>query len=551
MQGRDAYARRAWSDAYTLLTQADELTALADDDLEKLAWSAGLSGHDSESLHLLERLYQLRADAGPPRRAAFTAFWIGFRMMALQEGRSSAWLARARRLVELEPDGCAEQGYLLLPEVIRLIAMGELDAGLACADTIIELGERFADPNVLAFGRVYRGRALVRMGKIEQGLALSDEVMLAATSGELAPIVTGLVYCMVIATFQQVFAVRRAREWTDALAAWCEAQPQLVPFAGTCLVHRAEIKQLSGAWQEASEEARRCSERPAFPRDGSIGEALYQQAEIERLRGNLEQAEESYRRASEKGREPQPGLALLRLAQGRTDAAQSAIQRVLDSTREDLRRAQFLPAYVEIMLAAGALELAENACSELERTAEHFDTEILSALAKHARGALDLARGDACAALSRLREAFPIWQQLEAPYLAARVRVLIARACAAVSDCDGAELELSAARAVFEKLGAARDLAELDASSQPALKQAVMEAMPHGPRATPASEHPLSARELEVLQLLATGKTNKEIAKALFVREKTVDRHVSNIFNKLDVRTRAAATAYAFRHGLA
>lgn len=553
-QGRLAHARRAWGDAFTWLSRADALEPLGDEDLEKLAWAAALSGQDAESLRLLERLYHARVDSGPPRRAAHVAFWIGFRLTALGEaGPSSAWLARAQRLAERELQGCAEQGYLLVPAVIRLLAGGDLEAGLAGAGTILEIGERFGDPNVLAFGRVLRGRALVRMGQIESGLALSDEAMLAATSGELAPTVTGLIYCHVIATFQQVYALRRAREWTAALAAWCDAQPQLVPFAGTCLVHRAEIMQLGGAWQAASDEMQRCAARRAFPRDGSIGEAVYQQAEIERLRGELVLAEETYRRASELGREPQPGLALLRLAQGQIDAAQSALQRVLGSLADPLRRAQFLPAYVEITLAGGQLELAEQACAELEASALRFQTEILGALAAHARGALLLARGEAQAALGQLRSAFAVWQQLEAPYLAARLRVLIGLACSALGDRDGAELERGAARGVFEKLGAARDLALLDevvAAERAAPRSAPPTAPGRGAEPAPAGGQRLSARELEVLRLLATGQTNREIAKALFLSEKTVDRHVSNIFTKLDVRTRAAATAYAYQHAM-
>jgi DNA-binding CsgD family transcriptional regulator len=553
-QGRRAYAQRAWADAFSWLSRADALAPLGDEDLDRLSLAAGLSGRDDEGLRLLERLYHARVDNGSPRRAANAAFWLGFRLIALGEaGPSSAWLSRAQRLAESEPGGCAEQGYVLVPAVIRTLAAGDLEAGLAGASTIIELGECFGEPNVLAFGRVLRGRALVRMGQIEAGLALSDEAMLAATSGELAPTVTGLIYCQVISTFQQVYALRRAREWTDALAAWCDEQPQLVPFAGSCLVHRAEILQLGGAWREASDEMRRCAERQAFPRDGSIAEAIYQQAEIERMRGELAQAEENYRRASERGREPQPGLALMRLAQGQLEAAQSAIQRVLGSTGDVLRRAQFLPAYVEIMLASGQLELAEHACVELEDIAQRFETEILSALAAHARGALRFARGDAQEALAPLRSAFTVWQQLEAPYLAARIRVLIGHACAALADRDGAELELSAARGVFEKLGAARDLAALDAAKvqRPAPPLAPASEPPGRGAAKPAlPAGRLSARELEVLRLLATGQTNKEIAKGLFLSEKTIDRHVSNIFSKLDVRTRAAATAYAYQHAL-
>jgi DNA-binding CsgD family transcriptional regulator len=566
--GRRAYAERAWADAFHALSRADALSPLGDEDLANLALAAGLSGHDDAWRRAQERLYHVRLD-GPPRHAANAAFWLGFRLTAMGEaGAASAWLQRAQRLAESEPEGCREQGYVLVPAVIHKLASGDLEAGLAGTDTVLAIGERFGDPDLLAFGRVLRGRALVRMGQIESGLALSDEAMLAATSGELAPVVTGLVYCQVMATFQQVYALRRAREWTAALAAWCEQQPQLVPFAGTCLVHRAEIMQLGGEWREASAEMQRCAERKAIVRDGSIGEALYQSAEIARMQGELVLAEETYRRASECGREPQPGLALLRLAQGQIDAAEATIQRVLGASSDALQRAQFLPAYMEIMLASGKLELADAACAELEATAGRFVTEILGALAAHARGALSLARGDAQAALAPLRSAFTVWQELEAPYLAARMRVAIGCACAALGDDDGAELERSAARAVFEKLGAARDLAALSAcvearefareqsndEEHAASRSVVAEAPDREPR--PTSEAPpeaasrLSAREREVLCLLATGQTNKEIAKALFLSEKTVDRHVSNIFAKLDVRTRAAATAYAYRHAL-
>lgn len=547
--GRAAYARRAWADAYELLSRADAREPLADEDLDRLGKAAGLCGRDAESLRLFERLYQLRADRDPPRRAANIAFWIGFRLQALGEsGQSSAWLQRAQRLAEREPDGCAELGYVLIPTTFAILRKGEIEAGLASAQRVLAIGERFAEPNVIAFGRMLTGRALVRSGEIERGLALSDEAMLSATSGELEPLVTGLIYCSVIATFQYVYALRRAREWTAALAGWCEAQPQLVPFAGSCLVFRAELLQLGGAWAEASAEMVRCSERPRFPADGSAAEAIYQQAEIERMRGELAQAEDSYRRASELGREPQPGLALLRLAQGDLPAAQSAIRRVLATNQDELRRAQYLPAYVEIMIASGEQQAAAEAALELEQLAQRFTTEILAALAAHARGALLLAQGQAQQALPPLRAAFAVWQELDAPYIAARIRVLIGRACAALADRDGERLELDAARRAFEKLGAARDLALLDAASAGVVPTAV----PAGqkPPSAEAATHNLSARELEVLRLLATGKTNKAIAQALFLSEKTVDRHVSNIFAKLDVRTRAAATAFAYENGL-
>ena len=540
-RGRSACAQRAWADAYAALSRADQQDPLADPDLELLALAAGLSGQDSERQQVLERLYQRRLDTGEELRAANAAFWIGFRLFAFGEmGKASAWLQRAQRLADRAEQGCAEQGYLLLPTINRHLAAGDHLQARALAEQAVAIGERFAAPDLLALARCLLGRALVFAGEVDAGLAVLDEVMLSATSGELSPVVPGLVYCNVIASLQRVYALQRAREWTAALASWCATQPQLVPFAGTCLVHRAELLQLSGEWTEASAEAQRCCDQGA-PGGAVVGDALYQQAEIQRLRGELELAEATYRSASELGREPQPGLALLRLAQGQGAAAQNAIRRVLSAQVDPLQRAQFLPAFVEIMLAGGELAAAREACQELEGLAQRFGGDILSAIAAHARGAVLLAGNDPQAALQPLHQAFAVWQQLGAPYLAARLRVLIARACSALDDHDGAALERAAARGVFTQLGAARDLAALDAVERAASTPAP---------ATAGSVHGLSPRELEVLRLLATGKTNKAIAQALFLSEKTVDRHVSNIFDKLGVRTRAAATALAYEHSL-
>jgi ATP/maltotriose-dependent transcriptional regulator MalT len=256
---------------------------------------------------------------------------------------------------------------------------------------------------------------------------------------------------------------------------------------------------------------------------------------VHRLRGEFTAAEEAYRHASHGGWEPQPGLALLRLAQGRIEAADAAIRRVLSVTTDRLQRTKLLPASIEILLAAGAIPEARDACCELEEIAERFGIGVLSALAAHARGAVALADGDALAALSVLRRAWQVWQKVEVPYLAARVRVLVGLACRALGDDDGSRLELDAARAVFAQLGAAPDLAWIDALSQRV-----------------PSEHPqgLTPRELQVLRLVATGKTNKAIATELCVSTKTIDRHVSNIFTKLHVPSRAAATAYAYEYKL-
>jgi ATP/maltotriose-dependent transcriptional regulator MalT len=373
---------------------------------------------------------------------------------------------------------------------------------------------------------------LIKAGRVRDGLALLDEAMVAVTGGKLSPIATGIVYCGVILACQEVYELRRAQEWTAVLARWCESQHELVAFTGRCLVHRAEIMQVHGDWSDALEEARRAGERLAgsFNR-GAAAQAFYRQGEVHRLRGELADAERAYREASRFGWEPQPGMALLRLAQGRRDAAAAAIRRAVGEATQPLRCANLLPAYVEIMLAAGEIDEARSGCCRLEEIGERYESAMLDALVAHARGAVELASGDTRAALVSLRRAGEIWQELDAPYDAARARVLVAAACRALQDHDTAGLELDAARATFAELGAAPDLLRLDARSA-------------------AGAHALTPRQLEVLRLVAAGKTNREIAAALVISEHTVARHVQNIFATLGVASRTAATAFAFEHEL-
>lgn len=535
--GRGAYLRQAWREAYRRLALADGTAPLGVDDLDRLAMSAYLTGRDEEYLRVLDRTHRACVDAGNCSRAARAAFWLGLRLAFRGEvGPATGWFRRAERLLQREAKACAEEGYLLLPEAERQLRADDAETAYATAVRAAEIGDRFAEADLGACARHLQGRAMIQQARVEKGLSLLDEAMVAVVGGELSPIMTGLIYCSVVEACQQVHAVDRARQWTAALAQWCSGQPQLVTFTGTCLVHRAEIMQMNGAWRDAIEEAHRActtfsrgSQRPA------AAAAYYQEAEIHRLRGEFGEAEEAYRRASRQGFEPLPGLALLRFAQGRKEAAVTLMSRALSTATDRLQRTRLLPTYIEIMLDAEDVEAACDACHELNEIADLFRTAMLRALAAQASGAVHLAKGSPQAAIVALRRALDLWVQVEVPYHAARTRKLIGLACRALGDQESADLELAAAREAFEGLGAAPEITRID----------FLTAVP-----SRADSRGLTRRELQVLRLMATGKPNRLIAAELCLSEKTIDRHISNIFNKLDVPSRTAAAIWAYKHKL-
>jgi len=477
-RGREAYERRAWQQARDALSRADEAEPLDAEDLERLAIASYMVGRDEDFVAALEREHALHQEAGEPLRTARCAFWIGVNLITRgQVDLASGWFARARRLVESVERDSVESGYLLIPVLLQQESAGEWEAAAVTATEAARIADRFGDRDLFALALHEQGYATIKLGQVEEGLAMIDETMVSVTAGELSPLVTGLVYCSVIAYCQGLYELRRAQQWTAALSRWCEEQPEMVAYSGQCLVHRAEIMQLRGAWQEALSEAQRAGERFEQAVDAQAGghrsgAALYRQAEVHRLRGEHGRAEGAYRAAGLSGWEPQPGLALLRMAQGDLPAALAAIRRAVGEAGDPLKRGGLLPAFVEIALAAGELDTAREACRDLERVAETHRSEMLLAMAAQARGAVEL--------------------------------------------------------------GAEGDAARVGSTATPATSR------PHG----------LTERELQVLRLLSGGKTNREIAAELVLSDRTVDRHVSNIFAKLGVPSRVAATAYAYEHRL-
>ena len=536
-RGRDAYAARAWGDARALLQQADAAEPLVPSDLVLLATASYMLGHDEEWVAAHERAHHLHLDADEIEQAARAAFWIGMTLALRGElGPAEGWLGRAQRLLDESGADCAERGFLLIAYGHALLSTGDAAAAGKAGAEAGAIARRFGDRDLFAFAVLLEGQAALYEARVSDGLLLLDEAMVAVMTEDLSPVVSGISYCGVILACQEVFELRRAREWTLALQRWWEQQPDMVAFTGRCLIHRAEILQLGGSWEDALDEARRACRRFAETRNPTTGLALYREAELLRLRGDLEGAESAYRAASRAGWEPQPGLAQLRLAQKRVDAAVAAVRRAAAESADPLRRAVLLPAYVEIMLAAGEVEAARLACAELETVAQRYSSAMLGAIVAYERGAVELACGNAPGALDFLRRALDAWRTLEAPYEVARTRVLIAEACRALDDSEACALELEAALAHFVQLGALPDAARVERLL--------------GGAAGDDTGHGLSQRELEVLRLVAAGKSNREIAGTLVISEHTVARHVQNIFGKLRISSRAAATAFAFEHDL-
>ena len=499
-----------------------------------LAEAAFLSGDVTGCVRAYERAFAVHVANGASRAAARSAVWIGLTLATKgAQAAAGGWLGRAARVLDDSGESdCAERGLLLMPAARANFAARRYAEALEVARTAEQIGKRHGEADLVVFAQHSQGRALLRLERLDEALALLDEVFVGVfPAGLEAGMLTGLVACSVVDGCQQVGAFDRASEWTAALSAWCDEQPELVQFSAECLVHRAEVLLRRGYWHGSLVEAQaaaRCAERDGVA--PMVAASAYGRGEALRMLGRTEDAERAYLEAQQRGYDPMPGLARLRLRQRRGSTALAALRRALAMADDPLHRAHLLPAAVEVLLAADEFTEAADAAAELTEIAVRWPTTGLQAAAMHSRGAVALAAGSAATAAGALREAWDCWTSQQAPYEAAQARLLLAKACAALGDDEAAAVHEAAAR---------HAVAALRATVLPA------------PEPDPAPSFGLTTRERQVLGLVAAGLTNRAVAEQLVLSERTVDRHVSNILGKLSVPTRTAATAVAFQRGLA
>ena len=530
-----------WASTYRELVDRPR-EALGPRELEQLAVSSYLIGDDDGCATAWEAAHLGHVESGNAAEAARCSFWLAFcLMMRGQSAQASGWLGQTAGILGDDLD-CSARGYVMIPALLGALESGEASTARELAISAAEIADRFGDADLRSFARLGEGQALVALGELAAGTARFDQVMLSVTRGEVGPIASGVVYCAVILECMQIFDLRRAGEWTDVLYAWCEDQPELVPYRGQCLIHRSQLLQAEGDWPQAVSTVDDACRRLTRPPHPALGLAHYQSAELHRLVGSFDDAAAAYARASASGQEPMPGLALLAHVRGDVGVASTGIRRALQETTQRMRRPSLLAAAVEIFRDANDLVAARAAAEELLEISADSTSEMLQAMADQAVGAVTLSEGDPAASLARLRSARSAWTRLHMPYEAARASLLLGLGYVSLGDQTSAGLEFENARVAFDTLGAQPDLDRLRSLRE----RSGLSTLPP----TADGSRGLSTREREVLAHVASGSTNREIAAALSISRHTVGRHLENIFSKLGVSGRAAATAHAYEHDL-
>lgn len=519
-RARSAYTDRRWATAFAGFREAERAAPLDPQDLDRMAECAHLLHRTEEYFAARELAYQRHLDRGDAAAAALSAFWIA--AQHLHDGEPAHGTGWLQRLERLAPEGGDDRlaGYLSLARSFPAAGTGDLDGAADLAVSAAHAAHETGDPDLAALALHQAGLVRLAAGRVQEGCALLDEAMLVVTVDRASSMVTGIVYCGVVSGCWEVYDIGRAHEWTDAMAGWCATQPEMAGFVGECRVRRAELRQLAGDWDGAGallvgldDDVDRTSAALAASVRGDLA----------RLQGRWADAEAAYASAARGGWEPQPGLALLRLARGSTQAAAAMVRRALAEPSTVARRVPLLAAAVEVLLVVRDEAGARTAAAELVALAERQDSDLVRAAATQAQARLALVDGRPAEAGAAARHALTVWLRTAVPYEEARARALVAAACHALGDVESADRERNTARQIFTNLGARPDVEALDRRARPLL----------------------TAREVEVLRLVATGSTNRAIAERLVLSERTVDRHVSNILTKLDVTSRAAATARA------
>jgi DNA-binding CsgD family transcriptional regulator len=533
VKARAAFERRDWVAAFDGLVHADVRLG---DDFAILAEAAFLLGRRNDCIQALQRAYATYLESGDTNAAVRSAFWLAMVLNTSGEPVvGGGWVARAQRLLDEAGTDAVERGYVAVHLMYQHIAAGEFGPAMERALVVLDYGRRFNEPDLVAMGLCAQGRMLLYSGDVPAGLALLDESMIGITAGEVSPIFAGSVWCALIEACQELADFDRVAQWARALTTWCDAQPGLVPFTGQCALHRGQVKRARGAYSDALAEFELAEGRYRELSDLSpIGLASYERGEVLRVQGDYRAAERAFDRAAEFGFDPQPGLALLWLQRGRVGSAVGAIRRLVAEPRDPVHRAQLLPAAVHVLVEAGEVAEARGLADELSTIAQSFGCPSSVALAALGAGEVALAEGDSSGALAELRRAIQTWSVLDMPYDAACARVLVGRALLVAGDGESAAHELATARRTFVELGTTPALMAVDRLQ--------------APTTNPAG---LTDREVEVLRLAASGRSNAQIAAELVLSEKTVARHLSNIFTKIDVSSRTAAAAFAFEHDLA